>query len=139
MTTHKPRAGTDFRPVAISGRARLGLFGSGVFLAGVLAGALVAWRLRRESVRTMAPAGEARPPERSVPEDGGRPPVDPSGRYYSSAADPAGGSVAGTVFDGSGEPRPVAVGAGADEVPVVSAATHRASLNGSRRGGTASR
>jgi len=135
MRTREQDADADDAPVASTSRKRLGLAGAGALVAGALGGGLVARRLRRGQVPLGGKGDHAGAKETSRPHDGGRPPAETSGRYYTSAADPAGGSVAGTDYEESGEPRPVEVGAGADAVPAaVSEASPRAGLENDSTG-----
>ncbi|WP_018505827.1 hypothetical protein [Parafrankia discariae] len=92
-------------------RARPGVFLTGALLGGFVTGRLVRGATSRTPAR---PSGQpASPPEAF--------PAASNGRYYSSAADPAGGAVAGEEWNGrvpsSAEPLPVAAGGGADAPP----------------------
>lgn len=93
----------------------------GLFLTGALVGGFVTGRLVKGVASGQAASGSSSE-QPAAPAEPGTP--SPQGRYYTSPADPAGGAVsAGTDGDGyvqdSGEPRPAAVGAGADAVPGV--------------------
>lgn len=88
----------------------------GAFLAGALVGGFVTGRL----VRGATSRTPARPSEQPASASEAFP-AGSGGRYYASAADPSGGSVAGEEWNGrvpsSAEPLPVATGGGADAPP----------------------
>ncbi|OHV42857.1 hypothetical protein BBK14_31640 [Parafrankia soli] len=90
----------------------------GVFLAGALVGGFVTGRLVRGAT-SRTPARPSVQP--TSPPETFSAATAPEGRYYSSAADPAGDAVAGDERNGrvpgSAEPLPVATGAGVDAPP----------------------